>query len=287
MYEDLSNSSGMTAWSKSQVEVAKNTTLVVDTVEAPIGYATSITWDFIISDEYGGVMRAGTARAVVSSGNRLLTEVPHSIVEATPIGVGASNVLLKIVRTAEEVISLRVESTYSAKVTVSLEAKRFIVPLEANVPKIQLTISGLTGGHTFNGMDDGVHLLTPDYYNRIETTEVSTYTDALFNGSSSVSSSTAVEMWRHGYCNVGEAEEDEGHLGFFSKASATSGLSWNQIKWRRGTATQTGGTSFATTTSPAGYGALRDQVLSDSWTYDGVTFQWQRAPGQSGVWANY
>jgi len=286
MYEDLSNSSGMKAWSKSQIEVAKNTTLVVDTVEAPIGYATSITWDFIISDEYGGVMRAGTVRAVVSSGNRLLTEVPHSIVEATPTGVGASKVLLKVIRTADEVLSLRVESSFSSKVTVSVDAKRFIVPLEATVPQIQLTISGLTGGHTFNGMDNGVHLLTPDYYNRIEMAVVSSYTDALF-GSSSVGASTEVEMWRNGFCNTGEAEEDEGHLGFFARASGTSGSSWNQIKWRRGTATQSGGTTFATNTSPGDYGALRDQILSDSWTYDGVTFQWQRAPGQSGVWANY
>ncbi len=72
MYQDISSTEGISEWQKSLVAVAARQTVDIDDVAAPVGYATAIAWDFIVSDSFGGVMRAGTVRTVVSNGNKLL-----------------------------------------------------------------------------------------------------------------------------------------------------------------------------------------------------------------------
>lgn len=288
MLNDLSKSNDTSVWSKSHVSVAAAPSGYVDTVTVEAGYVASICWDFIVYDEVGAVMRAGEIRAAVTGGTQATNEVAHSIVEAPPLGTGIG---ISVMSNFNAETYLRVTNNGSSPLYVSFSAKMLVTPLYLGTPEIQLTLTGMPGGETFEGMGNGIHSLIPDFHIVSPIGQTDTRNDPYF-GTKTIPTTSEAEQWRNGVPGTGTGD---GMIAFSGWKTTVSGSSRAILKWKNGTSTPYGTVSYsktsstATTGQVAPYGFLRDQVLSNSWTApNGTLFQWQRVTGKlSGAWGNY
>lgn len=177
--------------------------------------------------------------------------------------------------------------------TLDYEIKEVLAP---SPPKIQMTISGLTGSQTWRGLGNGTHTLSPDYYYARTHNENMDYNNN--------------EKWgfnkRPGfpYSTTGpyQSSEFDARIDFAANANpsyaATYAAFYVYQAQGSGTFTMIGAVNNwygSPVYGPAGAidmfgkdGLLQDRILMNSGTISGITFSWQRLPNQPiGIWQNY
>ncbi len=296
MLREISDSEGIVEWHRSRIVVRPGENIPVDEVTTPRGEATALQWDLVVTNRLGTAMRGMSLRAVVDG--YLGTTPVQCSVEESP-GVGGQTIMAEmdvtcLAPTATTAV-LQIANQRPDDILVTFTGRKRVFP-KPILPKIQLTITGLPPGATFQGLGDGIHQLEPDWYWRSPYTDVygsPTSYSPQYSMTWQTATNSGQEFWRHG--TVGASILYNGRLRFSARRYKSDYVrSTVNFYWKYGASSSSfvntnPGVFYTSSTVSTKQGFLHNAMLTNSYVApNGATFTWERAPNDPPkLWGYY
>lgn len=234
-------------------------------------------FDYTLRDRTNRCAKVGTHQVMANKRTALPNPMPSAHISTEAYGDEPENLILDIASDSKGFF-FEVTNSYTQQEPIFLSARIRIlhIPPTPN-PRIRLTITGLTGGQEYNGLSNGVHILSPEGYFRSPTG--GSGTAVIGTNTYSFNTSTQCEIWRDRAGGVAVSGEGNLVLG----VNPGKAVSSYYFYWHNGVSVQAKSLSYV-----GANGFAKDQVLSGSATFGGVTFTWEReTTDPSGLWGQY
>jgi len=278
MFKDLTQSSSVQDFSIDEVAILPAQTEDLFVVPVALNEMVQIVFSYTVHDRTNRCARSGRHQVMANRYTPITSPVPSAHISSDAYGDEPENLILNVTSTGSEVTFAGTNSyTQEEPIFFSARIQVLHIPVIPQ-PRIRLTITGMTGGDSFNGLGNGVHILEPDLYYRSPLGGAHTVTP-ITGSTFTFSTGTQCESWRARAAVI--TTTGDGRLSLGPGQGLTSSRAY--LGWNNGTGTQTSVLTYATHT-----GFARDRVLSGSFVIGAVTFVWEREPSDRDVlWGQY
>ena len=278
MFKDLTQSVNVQEFSIDEVAVQAGQTETLFEIPVALNEVVQVVFNYTVHDRTNRCARAGRYQVMANSYTPISSPVPSSHLTSDAYGDEPENLILSITSTGANVVFEGTNSyTQQEPLFFSARIQVLHIPKVAS-PRIRLTITGMTGGDSFNGLGNGVHILEPVLYYRSPLGGEHTVTPVT-GFTYTFNTSTQCESWRAQVAAI--TTTGDGRLSLGPGQGLTASRAY--LGWNNGTGTQTSTLTYATHT-----GFARDRVLSGSFVIGAVTFAWEREPFDRGeLWGQY
>ncbi len=284
MLKNLTQALDVQKFAVSEFVVAAGQTEDVFTVPVALDETVQVLFAYTIHDRKTRSAKVGQFQVLASGHTTIPDPVPSAHVTTEAYGEEPTLMNIDVRSTGPNVIFRGVNTlTQQEPMFVSAQIQVLHIPA-IPPPRLRLTITGMTGGQNFNGLGNGVHILTPISYYRSPLSGSATSVIVYTTGPTTTltfATSTACELWNMAP-PAGPFSSYQGAIKMGKEIAATS--SKGAVVWHDGSTTQNSSNTFTTGVT----GFAQDRILSGSWVVSGVTFTWEREPTDLPVrWGNY
>ena len=284
MFRDLSQANNVQFFTLNEAGIAPGQSTDIFTIDVATDEVVQVVFDYTIHDRRSRNSKVGSIQVMANGRVSIPDPVPNAHVTTEGYGDNADQMNVDVRSPGNQIIFQGV-NTYSQQepIFVSAQIRVNHIPLFAP-PRIRLTITGMTGGQNFNGLGNGVHILTPISYYR-SPYGGSAYSEIPYTTglpqSFTFSTGTQCEFW-----NMDTGAKSLSPYAGNMKFGRDQGnpLSIGQVEWHNGATVIF--TNLTFTTGVTGF--AKDRVLSGSITDGTVTLAWEREPTDPPYrWGNY
>lgn len=278
MFRDLTKASNVQEVSLDDAIILPGQTTTILEVPVALNEIVYIAFEYAIRDRRNRTSRVGTLQTMANGHISIPDPVPSAHITTDAYGEAPSNMSVDVRSSGSSVQFQGVNALpYQEPMFVNAKVRIVHVP-EFAKPRIRLTITGLSGGENWQGLGNGVHILEADYYYRSPYGGSDSYTTGTLT--LAFTTLTQCEEWNYGLA-PGSAYDGRLNLGLPIGWATSSHASFF---WHNGTSIVSTYKGYSTGAD----GFAQDAVLGNSFTTGGVTFTWEREPGDKpGAWGQY
>lgn len=284
MYKDLTQALDVQEFVLNEFAVLPGQTEDLFTIPVTDNEVVQVQFSYTVHDRRTRSARVGQFQVMANGHEAIPDPIPSAHITTEAYGEEPASMVVDVRSAGSDIIFQGTNNTTQAEpMFISAQIKVLHIPVFAS-PRIRFTITGMTGGQNFNGLGNGVHLLTPISYYRsplggsavsaIKYTTGPTTTLSFATG-------TQCELW-NGAPPPGTLSTYQGGVRLGREFAIATSIA--EVAWHDGATTQNTLVTFTTGVT----GFAQDRVLSGTFVVGGVTFTWEREPTDPPVrWGNY